>query len=134
MSRGRTVRTDRAREKFLAVLAETCNVSEAARSAGMSRRSAYDWRDADADFASAWDDAEQEAADKLEREAWRRAVEGTEKPVTFQGVITATYKEYSDKMLELLLKAHRGDKFRDKASVEHSGGVSVVMQSHDAAL
>lgn len=68
-----------------------------------------------------WNDAEQEAADALEREAWRRAVEGTDKPVTYQGQITATYKEYSDRMLEMLLKAHRPEKFKDRVSNEHSG-------------
>jgi hypothetical protein len=104
VTRGRTVRPDRAREKFLDVLAETCNVSESARQAGIGRRTAYEWRAADALFAEAWNEAEQEAADKLEREAWRRAVEGTDKPVTYQGVITGTYKEYSDKMLEILLR------------------------------
>lgn len=114
MAKGRTVRTDRARERFLAVLAETCNVSEAARSAGISRTAAYDWREDDEAFAAAWEQAEQEAADKLEREAWRRAVEGTDKPVVFQGVITDTYKEYSDRMLEILLKAHRPDKFIER--------------------
>lgn len=110
----RTRFTDRAREKFLAVLRETCNVSEAARAIGVSRRAVYDWREAHADFRADWEDAEQEAADKLEREAWRRAVEGTDKPVTFHGAITATYKEYSDRMLELLLKAHKPEKYREK--------------------
>lgn len=116
----RTVRTDRARETFIATLSETCNVSEAARAAGIGRRTAYEWRDADESFAAEWDEAEQEAADKLEREAWRRAVEGTDKPVTYQGEITGTYKEFSDKMLEILLKAHRPDKFVERSKVEHS--------------
>lgn len=118
MTRGRTVRTDRARETFIETLRESCNVSEAARAAGIARRTAYDWRDGDAEFASAWDDAEQDAADKLEREAWRRAVEGTDKPISFQGVVTASYKEYSDKMLEILLKAHRPEKFVERSKLQ----------------
>ncbi|RIV79561.1 terminase [Pelagerythrobacter aerophilus] len=130
----RTSRTDRARETFLATLAETCNVSEAARTAGIGRSTAYEWRDEDEAFAAAWDEAEQEAADKLEREAWRRAVEGTDKPVTFQGVITATYKEYSDKMLEILLKAHRPEKFTDRSKVEHSGEMQINVLPEDAGL
>lgn len=134
MPRGRTVRTDRARERFLAVLAETCNVSESARSAGVSRQAAYEWREADQSFAAAWKDAEEQAADKLEREAWRRAVEGTDKPVTFQGVITTTYKEYSDRMLEILLKAHRPEKFVEKLKAEHSGSVNVTIAGRDADL
>ena len=120
MTRGRPARTDRARENFLGVLRETCNVSESARAAGIGRRTAYEWKEAEADFAAEWEDAEQEAADKLEREAWRRAVEGVDKPVTFQGIITATYKEYSDRMLEILLKGHRPEKFVERVRSEHS--------------
>lgn len=119
MPRGRTIRTDRAREKFIETLAETCNVSEACRAAGIGRSAAYQWKAEDPAFGAAWKDAEEEATDKLEREAWRRAVEGTDKPVTFQGVICDTYKEYSDRMLELLLKAHRPDKFVEKRQLEH---------------
>ena len=96
-------------------------MSEAARKIGLARSSVYEWRDADAAFAAAWSDAEQEAADKLEREAWRRAVDGVNKPVTFQGAITATYLEYSDRLLELLLKAHRPEKFKERVSSELSG-------------
>lgn len=130
----RTSRTDRAREIFLATLAETCNVSEAARQAGIGRTCAYEWRNDDPAFAAAWDSAEQEAVDKLEREAWRRAVEGTDKPVTFQGMITATYKEYSDRMLEILLKGHRPEKYAERSKVEHSGGVTLNVLPEDAGL
>jgi hypothetical protein len=93
------------------VLRQTCNVTEAARVAGVGRRTAYERREGDSAFASAWDEAGQEAADALEREAWRRGVEGTDKPVTYQGEITATYKEYSDRMHEMLLKARFGSEF-----------------------
>lgn len=118
-SGNRTKFTDRARENFLAVLRETCNVTRAAAACGISRRTAYDHRKADETFAELWDDAEQEAVDRLEREAWRRGVEGVDKPITYQGEITATYKDYSDRMLELLLKAHRPAKYRER--FEHTG-------------
>lgn len=117
----RSKRTVRARENFLAVLRETCNVTEAASSIGIGRRTAYEWRTADPVFAAAWDEAEQMAADRLEREAWRRGVEGVDKPVVYKGEITDTFKEYSDRMLELLLKAHRPERFREKVSTELSG-------------
>lgn len=118
----RTKRTDRVKEKFLTVLRQTCNVSEAARSAGIGRRTAYEWRDSDEAFAADWEDAEQEAADNLEREAWRRGVEGVDKPVTYQGEITATFKEYSDRMLELLLKGHRPEKYKDRREITGKDG------------
>jgi hypothetical protein len=92
----RTDRTDRAREAFLGALRETCNVSHAARSAGIGRRTAYDWRDADPDFAAAWQEAEDEAVDKLEQVARDRAIDG------------------SDRMMEILLKAHRPDKYVER--------------------
>lgn len=104
MAKGRsTVRTDRARRTFLEQLAETCNVSHSARSAGMSRDAAYCWRDDDRDFAAAWEQALESAADKLEQVAFERAKEGK-----------------SDRMLEILLKAHR-PKYREKQAVELTG-------------
>lgn len=134
----RTDRVGKKRAAFLDVLRSTCNVSEAARTAGVARRTVYEWRDADEAFRAAWFEAEEEAADRLEREAWRRAVEGTDKPVTFQGVITATYKEYSDRMLELLLKAHKPEKFKDRVANEHSGpgggALTITIKGPDADL
>lgn len=99
MPRGRTVRTDRAREIFLKTLAATCNVTRSARRAGMSRTAAYDWRDEDEQFAKEWEEAIETAADKLEEVAFRRATTGK-----------------SDRMLEILLKGHR-PKYRDKQLV-----------------
>lgn len=103
----RTNRTDRARATFLSVFRQTANVSEAARAAAIARRTAYDWRDADPDFAAAWAEAEQEAVDRIEREALRRAVEGWDEPVWHQGQQCGVVRKYSDRMLEILLKGHR---------------------------
>ena len=131
--------TDRAREKFLTVLRATCNVSEAARRCGVSRVRLYVLRKEQEDFAADWAEAEQEAADGLEAEAWRRGVEGVDKPITYQGKVTATYKEYSDRMLELLLKAHRPEKYRERVSAELTGkgggplNITVVQFSDDLA-
>lgn len=120
----RTKRSDARVRDFLAVLRSTGNVSEAARTISVSRRSMYEWKAADSAFAAAWDEAAEEAVDRLEREAWRRGVEGIPKPVTHQGKITDTYTEYSDRMLELLLKGHRPEKYRDNRT-EISGTLTV---------
>jgi len=114
----RTKRTDRAREIFLSTLAESCNVSQACRAAGIGRTMAYQWRADDPAFDAAWKVAEQEAADRLRAEAWRRGVEGVDKPITYQGRITDTYKEHSDRMLEILLKGHCPE-YRDKQQIDH---------------
>lgn len=100
----RARRTNRARAKFIEVLRDTCNVSAAARAAGIGRRTVYEWRDADPEFAAAWAEAEEEAVDKLEEVARERATEGG-----------------SDRMLEILLKAHRPEKYVDRYRAEHTG-------------
>lgn len=51
-------------------------VSGAAAIAGVGRRTHYDWLEQDREYAAAFDDAVEVAADRLEVEARRRAVEG----------------------------------------------------------
>jgi hypothetical protein len=67
-------------------------------------------------FARQWDGAIEEACDRLEQEAWRRGVAGVEKPVTVAGE-REMVREYSDRMLEMLFKAHRPEKFRERYDV-----------------
>ena len=86
--------------------------------AGLERRLIYTWRDTDPDFASRMAEADEQATETLEAEAWRRAVEGSPyrrtsywrgEPV---GVDEKT--EYSDSLMTLLLKSRAPDKYRDK--------------------
>ena len=121
MQGSRTIRTERAREAFLAVLRESCNVTKACRAAAIGRSAAYAWRHDDPDFAAAWEEAEQEAVDRLEGEAWRRAADGCDKPIVYRGEVMSTYKEYSDRLMEVLLKGHRPEKYVDRLRSELSG-------------
>ena len=61
-------------------------------------------------------------ADKLEREAYRRGVEGIEKGIYYQGRLEATEIQYSDTLLQTLLKAKRPDQFGDKKQITGAGG------------
>jgi hypothetical protein len=127
----------RARDAFLAELALRGNISDAARAAGVSRRTPYEWRDADPDFAAAWQEALETAIDAMEREAHRRAFEGTSKPIIGRvgkdedGILTDSageeiyIREYSDSLATLLLKAHRPEKYRERTDVQHSGAVQI---------
>jgi len=110
--------TDHQRNFFLARLAESGNVSDAARWAAVSRSGAYALRLADEEFALAWAEAQGQAVDALELEARRRAVDGVEQPVLYAGKPVhdesgdpVTVRHYSDRLLELLLKARRPDSF-----------------------
>lgn len=69
----------------------------------------YEWRDDDPDFAAAWAEAEETAIDALEKVARDRATEGK-----------------SDRMLEILLKAHRPEKYVERYKTEHSGSLTVL--------
>ena len=122
----RKLRLNRERQKhFVEALAETGNVSAAVKVAGTSRTRAYELRKTDQAFAAAWDEAEQIAADKLEAETWRRAVEGIEEPLVSAGKLVRdddgqpiAIRRYSDQLLIALLRAHRPEKFRERAAVE----------------
>ena len=75
------------REAFLAALAQTGIVSAAASIAGITRARAYKVRRQDPGFASAWEEVEEQAADALEAEAWRRAVDGVPEPLVSSGKV-----------------------------------------------
>lgn len=107
--------------KFLKFLRECGNVSKAAEAAGTNRRRVYEWRAEDPEFASAWADAKQQAADVLEAEAWRRAVKGVEKPIFRQGSLVGYEQVYSDTLLIFLAKGARPEKYRERVSQEVSG-------------
>ena len=108
---------------FLAALTETVNVTLACRSAGIPRRTAYDWRENDADFARRWDEALDEGIDLLEAELQRRAFEGTERPVFYKGQQCGTWRYYSDALAMFLLKAHRPKKYRDSRAGEDEADI-----------
>lgn len=86
--------------KFLKSLASSGNVSTAAKAAGITRQAAYKQYATDADFAAAWEEAIDEAADMLEAVAYERAKEGG-----------------SDRLLIFLLQAARPHKYRPGATI-----------------
>ena len=62
----------------------------------------------------------------MEREARRRGLEGWDEPVFYQGAQLATVRKYSDRMLELLLRGHRPERYKDR--FEHTGPVGGPIQ------
>ena len=126
-----TVFSEGLKAAFLDTLRETANVTVAARSVGITLGTAYKHRKDDALFAERWEEAINEAVDMLEAEAHRRAFQGTEEPVFYQGCEVGYVRKYSDPLTMFLLKAHRPDKYRERSEVkqEISGG----MQLNDTA-
>ena len=100
---------------FLSAYRETCNVFRACQVAKVGRSSHYRWLEEDPGYRKAFDLAKEQAADLLEGEAYRRAVEGVEKPVGwYKGQPGGYVREYSDKLLIVLLKATMPDKYASR--------------------
>lgn len=115
------VSTLKAQTAFLREFAVCGNVLRACHAAGVSRASVYgDWLKQDA-FRALYDQAVDDAADLLEEEARRRAVDGVEKPVYQQGRLVGLVREYSDALLTLLLKGKRPETYRERHQHEHAG-------------
>jgi hypothetical protein len=107
---------------FLAALAECGNIRIACESAKIDRKTYYNWLDEDDVFKEGALAARDHASDLLEQEAWRRAREGTDKPVYQGGGLVGTVREYSDTLLIFLLKGNRPDKFHERHELTGKGG------------
>jgi hypothetical protein len=92
---------------FLAVLAETCNVTRAAVEAGVSVSGAYRRRKMDAAFRAAWLEAIGTAYHRLEMVLLERAFAGTEKLVRRKDGSEERMVEYPNQLALTLLKMHR---------------------------
>ena len=98
--------TEEKRRLFIDALQNSGNIRASCRPAGISRSTAYVWRNKWATFAAEWDEALEDACDVLEAEARRRGM------------------SISDRLLMFLLKAHRPEVFGDKQEVKISGGTT----------
>ncbi len=110
----RTKLTRQRKQTFLEHLRATSNVTESAQVAGVSRTALYERRAIDPELSKGWDDAVEQATDALEKEARRRALDGVDKPVHFQGKRVDVIKEYSDPLLMFMLRGHRPHKYRER--------------------
>lgn len=84
---GKHAKTRTRQAKFVALLAETCNVSAAARAAGVAASTCYRWRTADAGFAALWDAALGIGYDRLEAALLDYALKTVEREVADPAVI-----------------------------------------------
>ena len=107
-----------AQQKFLKHFAEHGVVGPALEIARVSRSVINKWRQEDLRFAEAYARAEEAAADILEREAFRRAVEGWDRPLYSQrtGEYLGAERLYSDKLMQTLLQARRPKRFGPQVS------------------
>lgn len=107
--------------KFLAALRDGRTVTFAAKEAGVTTSTAYSARGNDPDFFAEWDAAYEDGTDLLEEEAWRRAREGTEEPVFYQGEQVGVVRRFSDTLMLELLRSRRPEKYRQRQETRHAG-------------
>lgn len=108
------------KDAFLAVLCSGGVIRDACEAAGIARTTAYEWRENDEAFAAAWQHAVDEGTDLLEREALRRARDGVEEPVFYQGAECGRVTRHSDALMQFMLRGRRPTVFNTDR-VEHSG-------------
>jgi hypothetical protein len=103
--------SDRALCIFLACLSEGWSVSKASEKAGFSYATAYVHRRKNPEFSAAWDDAIEQGTDHLEDIATARATEGYQRPIYVGGRLVGHVTEYSDGLLQFMLRGRRREKY-----------------------
>lgn len=104
---------------FLAALTETGNVTVSARAAGVDRSTVTKARQRSPKFAALWKQAMADAADILEAEARKRALEGWDEPVYYKGEVVGYVRKFSDTLMVQMLKAKKPDEYRENQRIEH---------------
>lgn len=112
---------------FIWSLARMPSVTAAARSVGMSARSAYRLREAPGaeSFAVAWDDALERGFDAARDTAIQRGTEGVLVPVVSRGRIVGTRRKTSDRLL-LAVLTH--------GALEQAGRIAHASAIHDRRM
>ena len=111
------------KEQFCAELRKIGVMRYACQQVNVGKSTIARWRAADPAFEAAVLEALDDAVEGMEQEAFRRAVIGTDKPVTVAGQ-REVIKEHSDVLLIFLLKANRPEKYRERYEVTSKGGNS----------
>lgn len=117
-----------AQGRFLDKFREVGIVLKACQDAQVGRRTVYGWLERDEAFKTLYLEAAEDASDRCEAEALRRGVDGWDEPVYQGGEQVGTIRKFSDRMLELTLKARRPERFRERH--EHTGAGGGPIQVH----
>lgn len=127
------------RVNFLRAFALRGIVLDGCTAAGVSRTAVNTWRETSEWFETLYCIAQDEAADRIEAEAFRRGVEGYDEPVIFQGLPSIvkdketgeerilTVRKYSDTLMQMMLRGAKPDKYRENHRHEVEGGAGGVL-------
>lgn len=119
------VKAESRRKQYLRAYARWGIVTRALKEIGLTRTWLKWNRDRFPEFDQQCTEALQEATERLEEEARRRAFDGTKRPVFFKGQKCGYIQEYSDSLLMFLLKGRKPEVYRENATVLHGGQMGV---------
>lgn len=129
-----TFGTPRRRAAFVAAIAKGLSVEEAARAINAGRRTLYRWREVDAEFRAAWDDAYDARADAIEAKMQQLALAGD--PTVGLFMLRARKPEIYNPLLVLrmeMLKLAKAKAAAEAIGIEHQhrdigeGGVFITI-------
>ncbi len=107
--------------KFLRAYSERGIIKHACEISNIHRSMIYKWIEQDSSFANQMELAGVEATENMESEATRRAVDGCERPVFYQGEECGSITEYSDQLMTFMLKSRNPKRYKDNIALEHTG-------------
>lgn len=132
-------------ERFFKNMADLGNIRLACEASGIHRSTVHAYNrgefpegfDGDA-WTARFEAAREDAADRLEAEAFRRAHDGWakkvyKKPGDDSGGVVEEWA-YSDALMVLLLKANRPEKFKDRAATELTGKDGGPIQTENKVI
>jgi hypothetical protein len=101
-SKQRGARLNVKQTAFPSAYAQTGVITKATEITGIHRNNHRLLLKEDPDYAVAFQEAHQEACDKIETEMRSRAIDGADKRVFYKGQVSGTVKEYFDTLLAML--------------------------------
>jgi hypothetical protein len=99
---------------FLHHLGRTGSVTYAAIRTGLKRNTLYKLKATDPDFGARWAEALDLGVERLQDDAMRRALHGTERAVFRNGRQVGSVRQYDNRLLQFLLRAHRPEIYGDR--------------------
>ena len=132
----RTPISDKDKEVFLNHYRQTANFTESAKASGRSNRAFQNHRKNDPEFAAECEAARREAIDTLHGALWRRAFEGEEEPILYQGEVVAYKKRHDSRLGEFLLERMAPDEYgrRDKTELTGKNGSPLFQKMDDIEI
>ena len=122
----RQKRDELAKTKYLKAVSQWGTITAGCREARVTAATILQWREHDLEFSIREQQAREALVDQLEEEALRRGVKGVQRPVYQAGHLVGYQTEYSDLLLQLLLRANRPEKYREKADINVTQVIKTV--------